>query len=179
MLKEEIREYKIEDVTINYPKLDKPVKPFADEQYEVQIATADESKVKELEDNYIKFRRKDGALVKTMQKDTDGNPTVEMFTASLKRKTTKSNGDSNGKVRVVNNDLTPMENLTTIGNGSKGNVIVFQYNYDVAGRKGVGSSLTAIQITDHVVYAPAGRIDFSAVNSIEPTEIQKPTSELF
>ena len=100
MLQEQIREYKIEDVTINYPKLDKPVKPFADEQYEVQIATADESKVKELEDNYIKFRRKDGALVKTMQKDTDGNPTVEMFTASLKRKTKKSNGDDLSLIHI-------------------------------------------------------------------------------
>ena len=175
----EVRNFKITDVTINYTKLDKPVNPFGTEQYELQIATADESKVKELEDNYINFRRKDGVLVKTMQKDADNNPTVEMFTASLKRKTEKSNGESNGKVRVVNNDLTPMENLTTIGNGSKGNVIVFQYNYDIAGRKGVGSSLTAIQITDHVVYAPPGRIDFSAVGSIEPTEVQKPTSELF
>ena len=175
----EVRNFKITDVTINYPKLDKPVNPFGTEQYELQIATADESKVKELEDNYIKFRRKDGALVKTMQKDTDGNPTVEMFTASLKRKAHKANGEDNGKVRVVSSDLTPMDKLTTIGNGSKANVIVFQYPYDMMGRKGVGSSLTAIQITDHVVYAPSNGVDFEAVGSIEPAEVQGSTSDLF
>jgi hypothetical protein len=166
----EVRNFKITDVTVNYPKLDKPVNPFGAEQYELQIATADESKVKELEDNYINFRRKDGELVK----DATG-----MFTASLKRKAHKANGEDNGKVRVVNSDLTPMEKLTTIGNGSKANVIVFQYPYDVAGRKGVGSSLTAIQITDHIVYAPNNGVDFEAVGSIEPTEVQGSASDLF
>ena len=166
----EVRNFKITDVTINYPKLDKPVNPFGTEQYELQIATADESKVKELEDNYINFRRKDGELVK----DATG-----MFTAGLKRKAHKANGEDNGKVRVVNSDLTPMDKLTTIGNGSKANVIVFQYPYDVAGRKGVGSSLTAVQITDHIVYAPSNGVDFEAVGSIEPTEVQGSASDLF
>ena len=41
----EVRNFKINDVTINYPKLDKPVNPFGAEQYELQIATADEAKV--------------------------------------------------------------------------------------------------------------------------------------
>jgi hypothetical protein len=167
----EVRNFKINDVTINYPKLDKPVNPFGTEQYELQIATADETKVQELEENYVMFRRKDGALVK----DAAG-----MFTASLKRKAHKANGDTNGKVRVVNSDLTPMESVTTIGNGSKANVIVFQYPYDTAGRKGVASSLTAIQITDLVVYAPTGGVDFEAVGSIEPTaEVQGSPSDLF
>ena len=85
----EVRNFKINDVTINYPKLDKPVNPFGAEQYELQIATADETKVQELEENYVMFRRKDGALVK----DAAG-----MFTASLKRKAHKANGDTNGKV---------------------------------------------------------------------------------
>jgi len=177
----EVRNFKILDVTINYPKLDKPVNPFGAEQYELQIATADETKVQELEENYIKFRRKDGKLVKTMQKDKNGNEIGEMFTAGLKRKAHKANGESNGKVRVVNSDLSEMEEVTTIGNGSKANVIVFQYPYDTAGRKGVASSLTAIQITDLVVFSPIGGVDFEAVGSIEPTlaEIQGSPSDLF
>ncbi len=166
----EVRNFKITDVTINYPKLDKPVNPFGAEQYELQIATADEAKVKELEYNYIKFRRKDNALVK----DAAG-----MFTASLKRKAHKANGETNGKVRVVNSDLTPMEQVTTIGNGSKANVIVFQYPYDTAGRKGVASSLTAIQVTDLVVYAPTDGVDFEAVGSVEPEEPKGSASDLF
>ena len=93
----EVRNFKINDVTINYPKLDKPVNPFGAEQYELQIATADEAKVQELEENY-----------------------------------------------------------------------------------GVASSLTAIQITDLVVYAPTGGVDFEAVGSIEPTaEVQGSPSDLF
>ena len=171
MLKDEIREYMISDVTINYPKLDKPVNPFGAEQYELQIATADEAKVKELEDNFIMFRRKDGSLVK----NDDG-----MYTSSLKRKAMMANGENNGKVQVVNADLTPMESITTIGNGSKANVIVFQYNYDTAGRKGVASSLTRIQITDHVIYAPTGGVNFEAVGSLEPkATTQGSPSDLF
>ena len=167
----EVRNFKISDVTINYPKLERPVNPFGTEQYELQIATADETKVQELEANYINFRRKDGKLVQ----DDKG-----MFTANLKRKAIKADGSPNGKVRVVKADLTPMESLTTIGNGSAANVIVFQYPYDTAGRKGVGSSLTAIQITDHVVYSPSGGVDFEAVEGVEPPfEAQKAPSDLF
>jgi len=167
----DVRNFKISDVTINYPKLERPVNPFGTEQYELQIATADEAKVQELEANYINFRRKDGKLVK----DDKG-----MFTANLKRKANRADGTPNGKVRVVKADLTPMESLTTIGNGSVANVIVFQYPYDTAGRKGVGSSLTAIQITDHVVYSPSGGVDFEAVEGVEPPfEEQKAPSELF
>ena len=167
----EVRNFKISDVTINYPKLERPVNPFGTEQYELQIATADETKVQELEANYINFRRKDGKLVQ----DDKG-----MFTASLKRKANKADGTPNGKVRVVKADLSPMESLTTIGNGSVANVIVFQYPYDTMGRKGVGSSLTAIQITDHIVYAPTGGVDFEAVESVEPPfEKQEAPSDLF
>ena len=167
----EVRNFKISDVTINYPKLERPVNPFGTEQYELQIATADETKVQELEANYINFRRKDGKLVQ----DDKG-----IFTANLKRKANRADGSPNGKVRVVKADLTPMESLTTIGNGSVANVIVFQYPYDTAGRKGVGSSLTAIQITDHVVYSPAGGVDFEAVEGVEPPfETQKAPSDLF
>ena len=166
----DISNFKISDVTINYPKLDKPVNPFGQEQYELQIATADEAKVQELEENYISFRRKDGKLVK----DANG-----MFTAGLKRKAHKANGETNGKVRVVTADLTPVDDVKSIGNGSKANVIVFQYPYDTAGRKGTGTSLTAIQITDMVVWSPSGGVDFEAVGSVEPAEVQGSTNDLF
>ena len=126
----EMRNYKIEGVELNWARLDKPVSPFGTMQYELQIATTDAAKADELRANHFNVKEKDGK-----------------FTVSLKRKAVKANGDDNGKVRVVDANLVAMDNVSNIGNGSVGNVIVFQYPYDAAGRKGVASSLTAVQIT--------------------------------
>ena len=68
-------------------------------------------------------------------------------------------------VRVVDSNVTPIENRRSIGNGSKGNVIVWQYNYEFAGKTGVASSLTAVQVTDLVEYTPTQTDDFSAIES--------------
>ena len=168
------RNFKIEDVTLNYARLDKAVSPFGAPQYELQIATPSEEKVKELEANHVPFKRKDGALVK----DKEGN-----FVASLRRKAIKADGSDNGKVRVVNGDLTPMsdEDIRQLGNGSKGNVIVFQYSWEQAGRSGIASSLTAIQVTDFERFVPTGGVDFTpvGVTSSEPVEPTKEAAELF
>jgi hypothetical protein len=56
-----------------------------------------------------------------------------------------------------------------IGNGSIGNVKVYQYAYYVAGRKGTGCSLTAIQITDLIEYKGGSSDDFVAIESEAPS----------
>ena len=71
-------------------------------------------------------------------------------------------------VRVVDSAVTPIENRRSIGNGSKGNVIVWQYPYEAMGRSGVASSLTAVQVTDLVEYVSTQSEDFSAVESEAP-----------
>ena len=151
----EMRNYKIEGVELNWARLDKPVSPFGTMQYELQIATTDAAKADELRANYFNVKEKDGK-----------------FTVSLKRKAVKANGDDNGKVRVVDANLVAMDNVSNIGNGSVGNVIVFQYPYDAAGRKGVASSLTAVQITSLEVYSGDAAASFSVVGDgpAEPTD---------
>ena len=146
------RNIRIDGVELNWARLDRPVNPFGTEQYELQIATTDAEKAQEMRDKALNVKEKDGK-----------------FVASLKRKTTKADGSDNGKVRVVNADLTPFANPASIGNGSIGNVIVFQYPYSAMGRSGIASSLTAVQVVKHEVFTPtSGGVDFDAVAAPAP-----------
>ena len=157
------RNYKIENVTLNWARLDSTVNPFGTEQYELQIATSDSAKAAELKANHMNVKEKDG-----------------MFTVSLKRKAKKADGSDNGKVRVVNADLSPMENTRILGNGSVGNVVVFQYPYSAAGRKGIANSLTAVQVTKLEKYEAQAAADFTAVETVsEVAEVQAKPADLF
>lgn len=146
------RNFKIMDVELNWARLDTPVNPFGTEQYELQIATTDKMKAEELRANHFNVKEKDGK-----------------FVVSLKRKAKKADGSDNGKVRVVNADLSPVENIRELGNGSTGNVIVFQYPYSAMGRSGVASSLTAVQVTDFQVYKSDAAADFDAIGEVAET----------
>jgi len=149
---EKPRNFVINNVELNWAKLVNPTSPFGTSQYEIQIATDDSSVAKMLQDNHVPMKEKDGK-----------------FIASLKRKEFKANGENNGKVRVVDSTKQPVE-AGSIGNGSTGNVIVFQYPYDTAGRKGIANSLTAIQVTDLVVYSGSDSVDFDVLESLAPTK---------
>lgn len=131
------RNFRIDDVELNWAKLDKPVSPFGTLQWELQIATTDAAKAKELSDNYLNVKDKDG-----------------VFTVSLKRKAVKADGNPNKPVTVVDGNTNEMD-ASKIGNGSRGNVIVYQYSYDMMGRKGVGTSLSGVQVTDLKEYNPS------------------------
>jgi len=50
-----------------------------------------------------------------------------------------------------------------VGNGSVGNVMLFQYPYDVGGRKGVASILSKVQVTDLKEYTPNTGTDFDVI----------------
>ena len=157
------RNIKIEGVELNWAKLDGPVQnPFNKNEYqwELQIATKDRAKAEDLRANHFNVKEKDG-----------------VFTVSLKRKTKKSNGEDNGPVRVVDANLQDIVNRRGIGNGSIGNVIVFQYPWENMGRKGIGSSLTAVQVTELEVYNPDNQVSFEAVGTpAAPAETQDPVS---
>ena len=155
------RNFLITDVEINYPRLDTPINPFGTEIYEIQIATTDKAKADELKANHFNVKERDGK-----------------FTVSLKRNAKKRDGSDNGKVRVVDGNKMPMENTRSIGNGSKGNVIVWQFPYEAMGRKGVSGSLTALQVTELVEYnGGAGGVDFDVVDSAPSSE--QPSADLF
>lgn len=151
------RNVRIDGVELNWARLDKPVNPFGTEQYELQIATTDAAKAQEMRDNFLNVKEKDGK-----------------FIASLKRKAKKADGTDNGQVRVVDANLTEVADKRSIGNGSVGNVILFQYPYDAMGRKGVASSLTAVQITKHEVYAGSTGVDFEAIGG---GSVEQPAGE--
>ena len=140
------RNYMIADAELNWARLDTPVNPFGTEQYELQVATTDAAKAAEWKANHLNVKEKEG-----------------VFTVSLKRKAKKADGSDNGKVRVVDAAKAPIENVRSLGNGSRGNVIVFQYPYEAMGRKGIASSLTAVQVTDFVEYVATGGVDFDVV----------------
>ncbi len=52
-------------------------------------------------------------------------------------------------------------------NGSTGNVIVYQYYYETAGRKGIATSLTAVQVTDLQEFT--GAVDFEPIVPVAQT----------
>ena len=134
----------LKDVVINWPKLDAPVSPFGAPQWEIQV---------ELSDDQMKDMTSMGLKVKS----ADGKNTM-----SLKRRAVKQDGSANDPVRLVDAQKMPMANRSGIGNGSKGNVIVYVMDYEFAGNKGKTAILTAVQITDLVEYQSSG-LDFDMI----------------
>ena len=138
----------ITDVQLNWARLVTPINPFGQDIYEIQISTTDQAKADQMKADHLNVKEKDG-----------------VFTVSLKRNATRRDGSDNGKVRVVDSAKNPVD-AGGIGNGSTGNVIVWQYPYENAGRKGISGSLTAVQVTDLVEYS-AGGVDFDVVEATE------------
>ncbi len=152
---EKPRNYLISDVTLNWARLDKPQNPFGTEQYELQIATTDAAKAAELTANHLNVKEKEAGV----------------FTVSLKRKAKRADGSDNGKVQVVGTKASDVIDVRTIGNGSKGNVIIWQYPYEAMGRSGIASSLTKVQVVDLVEYTGANDVDFE----MQPDTLVDPT----
>jgi len=144
------RNYLISDVELNWSRLATPANnPFGGvPAWEIQIATTDKNKADELKANNFNVKEKDGK-----------------FTVSLRRKSVKADGSAMEPVRVVDANKVPMDNKASIGNGSRGNVIVWQAPYSNMGRSGVSNSLTAVQVVDLVEYSGGdGGVDFDVVS---------------
>lgn len=156
----EKRNYRIDNVELNWAKLDQPVSPFGTLQWELQIATTDKAKAKELKDNYFNVKEKDGKYV-----------------VSLKRKAIKSDGSENTPVRVVDGSLQAVD-AKKLGNGSVGNVIVYQYPYETAGRKGIASSLSGVQVTQMIEYNPSAS-GFDVIESADTATVDEEDAPFF
>jgi|TARA_R110000851_G_scaffold18332_3_gene57720 hypothetical protein len=152
------RNYRINNVTLNWAKLGTPVIPFGVPQYELQIETTDKTIADELKANH--FNVKENAVNKS-------------FTVSLKRKALRQDGSDNGKPTVFDAAALPVADVTKIGNGSIGNVVVYQMYYKNAGREGISNSLTSIQIVDlkeysgSTMFEPIVNIDTPSTKSDE------------
>lgn len=76
----------------------------------------------------------------------------KQWRVSLQKRCLKKNGDAAEPVKVVNGKLEDVD-PRTVGNGSIGNIRVYQYDSTVKEGEKV-SILMAIQVTKHVVYEP-------------------------
>ena len=96
-----------------------------------------------------------GLSVKAVVPD-EGAP---YFRVNLRKKSVKENGESSSPVGIKDGKLNPMD-PNTIGNGSIGNIRIFQYEYTKeGGGNGIANVLMAIQVTKHIVYTPKARDD--------------------
>ncbi len=137
----------LKNVELFYPRLDpkKPNAKFNKDQptWEVQLRTRD----KKVKAEWTKLNLKP----KTVE-DDDG----VFYSVSLRKKSKKKDGTPNQPVNVVDgalNQISPM----SIGNGSVGNVRIFQYEYGDEGK--IASMLMAIQITKLNEYVPKASDD--------------------
>lgn len=96
----------------------------------------------------------------------EGDP---YFRVNLRKKSIKEDGDEASPVNVVDGNLNPLD-PNTIGNGSIGNIRIFQYEYtnvEAGNKKGIASVLMGVQVTKHLVYKAKPRDD-----DFEATEME-------
>jgi hypothetical protein len=142
----------IRDVELHWANLnpENPKAPFGTMQWDVQNRTRDKTAAKEMQEKYYL----------TMKKEEDEQG--DYWKANIKRKAIKNDGGKNTPPDVVDGNKQSI-NGNSIGNGSVGNVMLFQYPYDVAGRKGVASMLSKVQVVDLKLYQPDSGTDFEIV----------------
>ena len=150
----------INNVDLSWAKLDAPVAPFGQPQWEIQLSSTDPSVFSELTELGMKMK----------------DPVDGVYTVNLRRKAVKADGTAMQPVRLVDANKNPIKKRNGIGNGSKGNAIVRAYGYEFGGRKGTAFSLTAVQVTDLIEYVPGG-IDFQ--DQSEATGLDINPEELF
>lgn len=134
----------IRGAEIFFAKLD-PARPNAtfnkdNPTWEVQIRTRDKKVAKEWKEMNLRVQPKE---------DDEGI----FYAANLKKKSKKRDGTDMAPVNVVAGDLSPIA-PETIGNGSVGNLSVYQYEYNVNGSSGIASMLMGLQITTLNEYTP-------------------------
>lgn len=152
----------VKNVELWFAKLDpsKPSKKFnkTNPTWELQIRTKSKDVKKEWEALGLK--------VKAVIPD-EGEP---FYRVNLRKKSIKGDGEPSSAPSVVGGKLEPI-NPNSIGNGSIGNVRIYQYEYnDAAKGKSLASVLMGVQITKHIVYEAAPRDDDFEEEDMEVVE---------
>jgi len=142
----------IRNVSFYYAKLDKPVSPFGTDIYDMQV-------------RFPKERIEEMSAYGKVREVEDGN-----FAINITRKAKNAKGQAT-PVRIVDTNKNPITDL--IGNGSSGNIIVYQYDWAVSGRTGRKTVLIAVQVTDMIKYVPQEAVDFD----ILPNDMPKYSKE--
>ena len=135
----------IRNVNFYYAKLDKPVSPFGTEIYDMQI-------------RFPKERIEEMSAYGKVRQVEDGNYAINITRKAMNAKKQKT------PVRVADTDKNPIKDL--IGNGSSGNIIVYQYDWEVSGRTGRKTVLIAVQVTNLIKYVPETSVDFDILEPV-------------
>jgi len=143
----------VKDVDLYYAKLKNPVKPFGELRWELQMRTSDEATADEWKKEY----------------ELNVKKVEDYWKVNVTRPLLNKNKEENDAPQVVDSTRSPISG-DNIGNGSKGNVKLFQYPYDVAGRKGTGSMLSGVQVTNLIEYVPDSSIDFDVLEDTASKE---------
>jgi len=138
----------IRDVTFNYAFLDQPKEGVYGTVYDIQL-------------EFDKGRVNEMAQFGKVRELANGN-----YAINLTRKPVNSKGQK-VVIPVVNGANNPMTKV--LGNGSKGNVKVLQYDWVVGDKKGTKSIIGAIQVTELVEYKREN-LDFSVVEEKDPVK---------
>lgn len=90
-----------------------------------------------------------------------------VYTARLKKKIwTNADGKNDTPAPfVVDKNLEPFTNVTSIGNGTTANVQVRFKPYDFQGNKGISVILVGIQIVNLVEYVSGNEMEFTAIDT--------------
>lgn len=146
----------LENCELHYCKLD-PERPSSqlnkkNPTWELQIRTTDKSQVDEW--------RAHGITVKAVRKDNDEEGPIEYWRANLRKRSIKADGSDAPPPEVVDGDLNAID-PNTIGNGSIGNIRIYNYDYrdKETGQSGTAAILMGVQLTTHIVYTPKERDD--------------------
>jgi hypothetical protein len=156
----------IENSELWFAKLD-PKRPSSrfnkdNPTWELQIRTTSKEVRKEWESMKLAVK----AIV-----PNEGEP---YFRVNLRKKSIKKDGQPASPVQVVNGAKEEID-PTSIGNGSIGNVRIYQYDYTKKdGSPGVVSVLMGVQVTKHIVYKAKPRTDefgTTETETVEPDDI--------
>lgn len=141
----------VENTEIWYPKLD-PKRPNGrynkeNPTWELQIRTEDKDVKKAWEAL--------GLRVKPIIPDEEG--AKPYYRVNLRKSSFKKSGEAAQPVEVVDGNLEPID-PRIIGNGSIGNVRIFQYEYPASGGGTLKASvLMKVQITKLIKYTPTAQ----------------------
>lgn len=133
--------------------------------WDLQIRTKDPEQKNEWAANNVIAK----LLVYPEGHEKEGEPVLDEngkkeWRFNLRKKIKKANGESATPVEFVDGNLREI-NPDSVGNGSLGNIRVFQYEYDKLGVKKHASILMSVQVTRHIIYKPAPREGFSEVET--------------
>ena len=126
--------------------------------WEVQIRTEDVKQKKEWEGQ--------GLRMKAVVPEDGGKP---YWKTTLRKKIRKADGEPSTPVEVKKGDLSDCD-PAIIGNGSRGDVRVYQYEYDSDNGKSIANVLMGIKLTKLKKYTPKARDDEFEESEMEVEE---------